>query len=242
VYCASGVAEPIELALRSYRAQFDIDARVVRTGGSGQLFGQIKTEFESGVTRGADIFISADASLVERGHQQGVIAERIPIARHRPVIATHVDSGYTTAGLSQMVLSADALRFGIANESAAIGRLTRDIAQHEGVLNELLERRKLETENVMQLAQALQTKTVDAAVIWDATVTQVNRQYGGEVLKIATRTQMPTESDSGRVTLGVVMNTPHPTAALRVARFLAARDGGLLFLKHAGFEVVDGDR
>ncbi len=242
VYCASGSVHPVEQALQAYRNELGIDARVERTGGSGKLFGQLKTEFQSGVDRGADLFVSADAELLERGHAEGVISEILPMAVQQPVIAVRIDSELDIVDLKELATDPANLRFGIANENAAIGRLTRHIAKRRGVLDELLARKKLEAENVMQLAQALQSRSVDAAIVWDTTVVQINRQSGNDVLRVSSRLELPGGGSSGNVSVGVATASKNPTAAIRVARFLAARDRGLPFLAEAGLEVVDGDK
>jgi molybdate transport system substrate-binding protein len=44
-----------------------------------------------------------------------------------------------------------------------------------------------------------------------------------------------------RVSVGVLKSSTQPTAALHLARYLAASDRGLKHFKHSGFEVVAGD-
>lgn len=240
IYCAAGVASPIEQALQSYREEFGVAVDVVRTGGSGKLYGQIETEFRTGVARGADLYVTADNALLEQGQAQGIIHEILPMGRQYPVIATYTQSTLAATSLQELVTLPD-VRFGIANENAAIGRLARVLADEAGVLDDLLTHRKLETENVMQLAQALQTRTIDAAIVWETTVSQINLQNENEVLTILKRLPPPVGETSGHVAVGVVHGTADPTAALRVARYLTASDGGLPRLAEAGFEVIDGD-
>jgi ABC-type nitrate/sulfonate/bicarbonate transport system substrate-binding protein len=54
--------------------------------------------------------------------------------------------------------------------------MTRQFAKNQGLLKKLEARKVTDCENVMILAQALATNSVDAAVIWDCTATQVNAQ------------------------------------------------------------------
>ena len=51
------------------------------------------------------------------------------------------------------------------------------------------------------------------------------------------------ELDAGLATveIAVVKNSKHPSAALKFARYLTARDKGLEIFRATGFEVLDGD-
>ncbi len=238
VYCASGVARPVEQAVAFFCEQRGVMARIERSGGSGELFGQVTMEAQIGKRLGADLLISADADLLERGRATGVISEVFPLAVQRPVIVTYVDSGYTAVNLRQMVALGRQHDFGIATEEAAIGRLTRNLASGEGILESLLSRRKLETENVMQLAQAVASHALEAAVIWDTTVGQVNRQYGREVLCVVSRLEEASADGEAWVALGIVKHRRLRPHVRELAEFLAGRDGGLPFFRTAGFALV----
>ncbi len=238
VYCASGVAGPVEQALERLRDERDIQARVERTGGSGDLFGQVTMEVVTGNQRGADLLISADASLLERGRVEGVIVEIFPLARQHPVIATYVDSGYHVDNLQQMVAAGNEHPFGIAGEQAAIGRVVRELASRHEIIEALLTGRKLETENVMQLAQAIVSHSLHAAVVWDTTVIQVNRQNRHEVLRVVARLDDGINPAGGMVAMGIVQSTRNRQQAEVVARFLAAPSGGRSLLRAAGFDGI----
>ena len=99
IYCAAGMARPVEDIVKAYNAQYGTDVEIVRTGGSGELAGQIKTEFETGLVGGADIYITADDRLLDKAHQSGVIAERFSVAEPRPVIAVPISSEIPIGGL-----------------------------------------------------------------------------------------------------------------------------------------------
>lgn len=240
VYCAAGVAEPINQALLKFREQTQIDVSVTRIGGSGTLFGQLQAEQRMEVARGADLFVSADASLVERGYELSMFERPIPLAIERPVIATRKGHPLPFRDFRTLCTGEHNLRIGIACEQAAIGRLTRQIAQDEGVLTELLDRCKLETENVMQLALALQTGAIDVAVVWDATVTQTNRWGDSPLLAVAEHVTDTTQWSPGHVTLGIVCNASHNVTARRLAEFLTTENGGVPYLEQAGLDCSLG--
>ena len=83
IYCAAGIAKPVEDIVTAYNSRYGTDVEIVRTGGSGELAGQIKTEYETGLLGGADIYITADDRLLDKAYQAGVIAERFPVAEQR---------------------------------------------------------------------------------------------------------------------------------------------------------------
>jgi len=239
IYCAAGIAKPVEDIVTAYNSRYGTDVEIVRTGGSGELAGQIKTEYETGLLGGADIYITADDRLLDKAYQAGVIAERFPVAEQRPVIAVPVSSEIPIAGLSEM-LSNPEVKFGIASERAAVGKLVRGVASKLGILDQLEEQKATDAENVMTLAQALVAGSLDAAVIWDTTVSQLNQIGPEPILKIAALVDARDETKS-EIALGIVSTTKSPTASLQFARFLTANQTGQPAFESYGFSFLAGD-
>lgn len=239
IYCAAGIAKPVEDIVTSYNAQYGTDVEIVRTGGSGELAGQIKTEYETGLLGGADVYITADDRLLDKAYQAGVIAERFPVAEQRPVIAVPLSSEIPIAGLEEMLLDPE-VKFGIASERAAVGKLVRGVASNLNILDQLEERKATDAENVMTLAQALVAGSLDAAVIWDTTVSQLNQIGPEPVLKIAALVDARDETKS-EIALGIISTTKSPTASLQFARFLTANQTGQPVFESYGFSFLAGD-
>ncbi len=239
IYCAAGIAKPVEDIVTSYNAQYGTDVEIVRTGGSGELAGQIKTEYETGLLGGADVYITADDRLLDKAYQAGVIAERFPVAEQRPVIAVPLSSEIPIAGLEEMLLDPE-VKFGIASERAAVGKLVRGVASNLNILDQLEERKATDAENVMTLAQALVAGSLDAAVIWDTTVSQLNQIGPEPVLKIAALVDARDETKS-EIALGIISTTKSPTASLQFARFLTANQTGQPAFESYGFSFLAGD-
>ncbi len=239
IYCAAGIAKPVEDIVTAYNSRYGTDVEIVRTGGSGELAGQIKTEYETGLLGGADIYITADDRLLDKAYQAGVIAERFPVAEQRPVIAVPVSSEIPIAGLSEMLLNPE-VKFGIASERAAVGKLVRGVASNLGILDQLEEQKATDAENVMTLAQALVAGSLDAAVIWDTTVSQLNQIGSDPILKIAALVDARDETKS-EIALGIVSTTKSPTASLQFARFLTANQTGQPAFESYGFSFLAGD-
>ncbi|MDB2526289.1 substrate-binding domain-containing protein [Mariniblastus sp.] len=239
VYCAAGIAKPVEDIVNAYNAQYGTNVEIVRTGGSGELAGQIQTEYETGLLGGADIYLTADDRLLNLAFQSGAIAERFPVAEQRPVIAVPISSEIPIGGLEEM-LSNPEVKFGIASERAAVGKLVRGVASDLQILDQLEQRKATDAENVMTLAQALVAGSLDAAVIWDTTVSQLNQIGPEPVLKIAALVDARDQTKS-EIALGVVSTTPSPTASLQFARFLTANQTGQSAFEKYGFSFVAGD-
>lgn len=240
VYCASGVAKPVEDLIRDYNQRFGANVEIVRMGGSGQLAGQIKTEFSAGMTGACDLYITADSALLDQAFAEGVVAERFQLATQTPVIAVSANSELLINTLHDLI--DQEIRFGIASKRAAIGKSTRVIAGRDGI-TELLESKKvIDSENVMTLAQALVAGSIAAAVIWDTTVAQINQTANPDepLLKIATFIDTTHQTDSN-IAIGVVANTAVPTESLRFSRFITSGEHGKRAFERYGFSFIAGD-
>ena len=239
IYCAAGVAKPVEKVVEAYNKEFGTKVEIVRTGGSGELAGQIKTEFETGVQQTADLYLSADDVLLEKAYHEGIVAERFPIAEQRPVIAVRADESENLISLRD--LTSSKLKFGIASERAAVGKIVRALADREGVLKELESQKATDAENVMTLAQALSTGSLDAAVIWDTTVTQLNQAAGEDILKVATFAD-ERNSLKSNIAIGVLSKSNAPTSALKFCRYLSGSTKSEKAFQQFGFTIVPGDQ
>lgn len=241
VYCASGIVQPVEMIIADYNQRFGTNVEIVRRGGSGELAGQIQTEFETGLEGGADLYITADEFLLAQAHEQGIVAERFSLARQKPVIAVLASNPMEATDLRETI-NIPGVKFGIASERAAVGKLTRKIASRDGFLETLENNKAVDSENVMTLAQSLVTGSLDAAVIWDTTVSQVNQaNAGSDHLLKSMGLADPLEEFQSDIAVGVIAGTDNPTACLKFARFLTAPSTSRPTFEALGFTFVDGD-
>lgn len=240
VYCASGVAKPIEEMIVAYNKQYSANIEIVRTGGSGQLAGQIKTEIASGILGGADLYITADDTLLDNAFADGTIAERFNLAKQQPVIAVAANSPLRITDLRDLI--EQPIRFGIASERAAVGKAVRSIARREGLDQELESKKIIDSENVMTLAQALVAGSLEAAVIWDTTVAQINQTSSPDqpLLKIAAFADSSRTTHSN-IAIGVVSTTDVPTEAIKFSRYITSPEQGRATLQRYGFSFIAGD-
>ena len=239
VYCAASVAGPIEEVLHSYNETYGANVEVVRTGGSGELAGQIKTEHTAGIEDGADLYLTADEMLLKKGRDEGIITQRFAIAEQRPVIAVSSDSSLQFNSLSEMVAN-NRIRFGVASQRAAAGKIVRSIAEETGLLKQLETGKATDAENVMMLAQALAAGSLDAAVIWDTTVNQLNQVGNGPVLKIACNADSTNQVKS-KIEIGVLSTTDVPTPALKFCHYLSGSGQARSAFQKFGFQFIADD-
>lgn len=225
IYCAAAVAQPLEEIVAEYNAAAanqSLTLVIARIGGSGELTGQLRAEAEIGLglgrTQGGDILVSADEDLIAQAVDAGVIGETLSIARQRPVIAVRLESQPQIGSLAELARAG--LRYGIGSKQASIGRLTRSLAAAEQVLGELESSKSLDGENVMTLGQALVSGSIDAAVIWDSTVTQINRKSESRQLKIIALADVRGITESSISAGAVLRSSSTPERDLAIKQFL----------------------
>ncbi len=239
IYCAASIARPVADVIEVYNRKYNANVQLVRTGGSGELAGQIATEVETDMKNGADLYLSADDLLLATAHQQGVIAERFTLATQQPVIAVRSGSSLTFDSMNSL-LARKSVKFGVASSRAAVGKMARNLANRDRLLEQLEARKSLDAENVMILAQALTTGSLDAAIIWDTTVTQINNAAGEDLLVIAAELDDADGSNNG-IGIGVLSNTSVPTSALKFCRFLSGAAESRAAFQRYGFTFGQGD-
>ncbi len=225
LYCAAGMKRPVEEAIREYQQQYGVRIDV-QYGGSGTLLSSLQ------VAKRGDLYVAADSSYIEKAREKGLVVEALPLAHLKPVVAVARGNPARVATMQDLMNSK--LRVALANpDAAAIGRITKKVADRLGVWDRLKANAKVFKPTVTDLVNDIVLGSVDAAIVWDATANQY-----AEVDAI----DLPSLSqEKWQVTIGVLASSKQPTKSLRLARYLAARDRGLIRFQHHGFDVVEGD-
>ncbi len=225
VYCAAGLKPPVEAVAREYQRKFGVSVQL-QYGGSGTLLGNLR------VAKVGDLFLAADASHTRLAREQGLLAEVIPLVRQRAVIAVRKGNPKSLRSI-QDLLRAD-VSFALANpDAASIGKTTQAVLEKTRQWAQVRARAKVFKPTVNDVANDIKLGAVDAGVIWDATA----RQYS-ELEMV----HVPAFDEAAETTsIGVLNFSQQPTAALRFARYLGARDQGLREFASQGYEPVDGD-
>ncbi len=229
VFCAAGMRAPIERIVDDYNREFGVTVRI-NYDGSNTLLSSIATHDKG------DLYLAADDFYISLAQERGLVQEMLPLARMRPVIAVREGNPKNIQSLDD--LFRDDVKTAVGNpEQAAIGKKTKQLLTASGHW-ERLERQVTDNgvfePTVPAVANAVKVGAIDAGIIWDTTAKVVS---GLEPVHVP-------ELDKGvsDVTLGVLTSTEQPTAALHLARYIAARDKGLVTFGDLGWEPVDGDR
>lgn len=228
MHCAAGMKLPIEEIAHAYEREYGVRIQL-QYGGSGTLLSGLQ------VSPAGDLYLAADSSYIDIAREKGIVEEAIPVATIVPVLAVPKGNPKDITSIAQIV--AGDFRVSIANpDAASVGKATKKLLERSGewaALEKAVQDRGVFKPTVNDVANDVKLGTVDAGIVWDATV----RQYPELDL-----VELPQADDAVKnVTVGVLTSSTDPTAALRFARYIAARDKGLPVFEKHGFDVVQGD-
>lgn len=225
VYCAAGLKGPVEEIARDYERRTGVPVQL-QFGGSGLLLNNLK------VARRGDLFLAADNSYLDAGQSNGVIREIIPLAQMTAVIAVPKANPRKISTLAD--LEAPGVEIASANpDAAAIGRLSQRALEASGHWKNLQPRIKVLKPTVNDVANDVKLGTVDAGIVWDATVNQYPELTAVFVPEL--------QGAVAEIGIGVLSFSEQPAAALRFARFLGSREFGLTVFQKNGFVPALGD-
>ena len=225
MFCAAGIKPPVEAVAREYESTFGVRVQL-QYGGSGTLLSNLR------IADAGDLFLAADESYVKSARALGLLAETIPLARQRPVVAVAKGNPKNIRTLDDL-LRGDA-RVALANpDAASIGRTVRALLQQAGQWAAFEKRLAVLKPTVNDIANDVKIGAVDAGIVWDATA----RQYP-ELELVALPLFNPAAET---IRICVLKRSPQPAAALRFARYLGARDKGLPQFARFHYEPVAGD-
>lgn len=225
MFCAAGLKPPVSEVAAAYENRFRAPVQI-QYGGSGTLLANLR------VVAQGDLFIAADPSYLETARSQGLVAEVLSLAYQTPVLAVRRGNPRGVRSLQDVVQKQ--LAVGFANPgAAAVGKVVREALIAAGEWEAFEKQIKVLKPTVNDVANDLKLGTIEVGVIWDATA----RQYPElEALPVGAWNGL-----KQAVQIGVLKSSTQPTAALRFARFLCARDEGLKVFERSGYQPVVGD-
>jgi molybdate transport system substrate-binding protein len=225
VFCAAGLKLPVEAAARDYEETFGVQVQL-QYGGSGTLLSDLR------VADAGDLYLAADESYMKSARALGLLAETIPLARQRPVIAVARGNPKNIRTLDD--LQRPDVRVAMANpEAASIGRTVRALLQQAGQWAALEKHVTVFKPTVNDVANDVKIGSVDAGIVWDATARQFPE------LEVVAVPLFDTATET--ISIGVLKRSQQPEAALRFARYLGARDKGLKLFEEFHYVPVEGD-
>jgi molybdenum ABC transporter molybdate-binding protein len=226
VCCAAGIKAPVEAIAREYEERYGVPVHL-EYGGSQTLLARLELS-----DRG-DLYLPGDDSYLDAARKKGLLAEILPLARMTAVLAVKKGGPKQPRSLDD-VLGGD-IRLSQANpDAAAVGKLTRDALRKAGRWGAWQKHVIVSKPTVNDVAADVAVGAADAGVVWDALVRQNPALEAVPLPELSRAT--------AHVAVGMLKKSAQPTAALRFARYLAARDRGLLAFEKGGFTPVEGDR
>jgi molybdenum ABC transporter molybdate-binding protein len=226
VYCAAGIKAPVEAIAREYQRQYGVPVQL-QYGGSQTLLANIE------LSERGDLYLPGDDSYLSMARKKDLVAEILPLACMTPVLAVPKGNPKHIHSL-QDVLNGD-VRLSQANpDAAAVGKLAREALQKIGRWDAWQKRVLVSKATVNDVANDIAVGAADAGIVWDALVRQM------PALEMVPLPEL--SSSTAHIAVGLLKKSPQPTAALRFARYLAARDRGLPQFEKEGFTPVEGDR
>ena len=225
VYCAAGIRPPVEAAARDYQQAYGVEVQL-QYGGSQTLLASI----EAG--KRGDLYLPGDDSYLQAARGKGLVQEILPLARMTPVLAVRKGNPKSLHSLDD--LTREGARLAVANpEAAAAGKLTAEALMKAGRWTDIEKHVVVTKPTVNDVANDVAIGSADAGFVWDATARQTADVEAVPIPELA--------DVHAHVAVGVLSCTEQPTAALRFARFLAARDKGLPLFQREAYEPVEGD-
>lgn len=225
VYCAAGIRAPVEAVAKEYEAAYGVPVHL-QYGGSQTLLTGIE------VSRRGDLYIPADDSFLKTAREKGLINETLSLARMTLVLVVRRGNPKQVTRLEDLLKSDVRLAQGNP-DATAIGSLTRDALRQSGHWEALNNRTAVFKMTVNDVANDVQVGAADVGIVWDSTTRQTP---GVEAVSLKELARV-----RAHVSAAILRDTTRPTAALKFARFLAARDRGLPRFAEEGFEPVEGD-
>ena len=224
VYCAASLKTPVEAVAKEYETKFHTEVQI-QFGASQTLLAGIE------VSKTGDLYLPADDSYLATAAARQLIETTIPIAIQHGALM--VGKGNPKGIKTLADLLKPEVRLAISNpEAAAIGKLVQG-AIGKDAWEPLAKKAVLVAATVTEAANAVKADGADATFIWDA----MQKQYAG--FDLVTLPELaPVKA---QVAVGLLSCTKQSAAAMKFARFLAAKDAGQPVFKAQGFEVVPGD-
>ena len=226
LFCAAGIKPPVEAVAREYEQTFGVQVQL-QYGGSGTLLSNLR------VADAGDLFLAADESYIKSARALGLLAETIPLARQRPVIAVARGNPKNIRTLEDLrradvrvghgqpgggVHRADGARLAAAGR--AMGRVGK--AHH-----------RLQADR-QRCRQRCEDRFGGCRHRLGCHGAAVSRAGGGPGAACST-------AAAETISIGVLKRSQQPAAALRFARYLGARDQGLKQFAKFHYEPVEGD-
>jgi molybdate transport system substrate-binding protein len=225
VFCAASNQLVFETIRRDYEQEFGTPLQV-QYGSSQTLLAGLEV---SGI---GDLYLPADDSYLTVARERKLTAEEFPLARMQAVVAVAKGNPKKIEKWDDLLRS-DVRVAQAAPESTAIGKLTRDKLSAKGRWEPLHAHTTVYKTTVNEVANDVKVGAVDAGIVFDAVLA------GYDTLEAVPLPELA--GAEAHIAAAVLKSSRQPSRALHFARYLSARDKGLVRYRELGFVPVEGD-
>ncbi len=183
LYCAAGMQPPVEAIAAEYSRRYGVVTQI-QYGGSGTLLSSLQ------IASTGDLYLAADETYLERARDLGLVAEILPVARMRPVIAVAASNPKGIVTIDDLLR--EDVEVALANpDAASVGKNTKRILTATGHWAALSHHARVFKPTVNDVANDVRLGAVDAGVIWDATANQYDGLDGVHVPEFDAEAMVP---------------------------------------------------
>lgn len=225
VYCAASNRGVLEVIRQDYEQKFGVRLQV-QYGASQSLLASLE------VSQSGDLYLPADDSFLRQARDRNLIDDEFPLADMRAVVAVPKGNPRGIATLADLLRDDVRVAQG-STEATAIGKVTEAALTAAGQWDALKQRTTVFKTTVNEVANDVKIGAVDAGIVYDAVLHDYDALEGVSIPELS--------AIQSRVAVGLLKSSARPEAARHFARYLSARDQGLVRYREFGFQPVEGD-
>ena len=216
LYAGAGLRNAVEAAITEFEKTQGIKV-VVDWSGSGTILAHARAK------NSGDLFMPGDVWYVDQLHERaGLIAEKTSVAYFVPVILVRKDNTKNIRSLADFVRADVTVGLG-GPEACQVGRLSTKLLARNGVDRKALD--PMESLTVNDLGVWVDTRKVDAAIVWDA----IAVNYA----KSCRAVEIPRDKNIiSHVVVGLMTTSKHPDKARKFIAFLTSPEGQAILNRH----------
>jgi molybdate transport system substrate-binding protein len=214
-----GLDDPGEQGiLARFRSKYPEVAVETSYGASNLLLGQLK------LTQAGDLFFPGDDFYIQEAQNEGLVYATRTVARFVPVILVSRGNPLEIRAVSD--LAAAHVRLAVADRrAAAIGRITPEIFEKNGVSFDRLDNIVFTGVTAPEVAQAVALGHADATITWRPVAVQYPQD--GTLIEIP-----PEDNVFSELVIAVLETSGDKEAGLMFADFIAGPEGRKVFQRY----------
>jgi molybdenum ABC transporter molybdate-binding protein len=225
IYCAASNKSVLEAIRADYEREFNTPVQV-QFGASQTLLASLE------VSKTGDLYLPADDSYLDLARARNLIADEFPLARMQAVVAVPQGNPQKIAKLSDLLRDDVRLAQGSV-EATAIGKLTHAALAKRGEWEALNKHTTVYKTTVNEVANDVKVGAVDAGIVYDAVLHDYPTLAAIAIPEL--------QGVGGDIAVALLHSSKQPKQALHFARYLAARDKGMVKYKEFGFTPLGTD-